>query len=105
MPLHPDKVERGEDGVDRCTACGQPVDDIQTMTEAELLQEIHVGSLRELARTLRSGNATHQELAVAARILKDNNKRVDPEDDDDEEDPNLPPKAEKRAFPNYEHNE
>ncbi len=75
------------------------------MTQAQLLEEIHMGALRELARLLRSGNATHQELAVARGLLRDNKVTVPPEDGDGEEDPNLPPQAPKREFPEYDHDE
>lgn len=109
MPeLDDERVEQGPDGVTRCVACGQPVDDLQSMDEAKLLEEIHMGTLRELARTLRSGNATHQELAVARGLLRDNKKLVAPDEDD--MDPNLPAQGKagvppKREFPDYEHNE
>jgi hypothetical protein len=79
------------------------MDDIQTMDEAKLLETIHLGLLRDLARTVRSGRATHQELAIARGLLRDNSKKVTPEDEPEDE--ALPPQAPKREFRKYEHDE
>ncbi len=88
-----------------CPSCGRPTDDIEAMDEGQLLDTIHLGLLRDLARTVRSGRATHQELAVARGLLRDNKRTVP-----DPSDPNLPEQSAKtplpeRRFPNYEHDE
>lgn len=86
-------VEDGEDhdnGIPCCSACGRPVDDIEAMTEAQLLDAIRLGLLRDLARALRQGTATHQEKAIAKGMLRDNNSKVEeqpPEEDEPEETP------------------
>lgn len=71
----------GEDthnGVPTCPTCGQPTDDIQHMTEGALLLAIRMDLMRDLARALRTGTATHQEKAIAKALLRDNLMRVNP---------------------------
>ena len=63
------------------------MDDIESMTEAALLDAIRLGLLRDLARALRTGTATHQEKAIAKGMLRDNNSKVEeqPEEVEDGE--------------------
>lgn len=76
------------------------MDDIESMTEQALLDTIRTGLLRDLARALRSGTATHQEKAIAKALLRDNASKVRPDepdgedefqDDETEVDPRIPP--------------
>lgn len=78
MPGTPEKDGEGE--TPRCPSCRQALDDIQGMTEAEVLQHIQTQMLKELLRSLRNGTATHQEMAIARGLLRDN-KVVAPKDD------------------------
>lgn len=88
--------------VPACPSCGQPIDDIQTMTEEQLLESIHLGLLRDLARRVHNGEATHQELAIARGLLRDNKRVVTVEEPEDE---SLPPQAPPREFPKYDPDE
>lgn len=93
-------------GVPVCPSCGRPTDDIEAMDEATLLEAIHIGVLRDLARSVRGGDAGHQELAIARGILRDNKKIVPPsEDDTDDQLPEQGATALPRKFPRYEHDE
>lgn len=65
-------------GIPCCPECGRPVDDVEKMTEVELLDAIRIGLLRDLARSLATGTATHQEKAIAKGLLRDNSSKVDP---------------------------
>ena len=87
------------------------MDDIEGMDEAALLKELRVGALRMLARNMREGQLTHQELAIARGLLRDNNKALKPvtpeEDFEEEDDPDLPPPSrtklpERRPRPDYD---
>lgn len=90
-----------------CASCGRPTDDIEGMDEQQLLEAIHIGVLRDLARSVRSGNASHQELAIARGLLRDNNKKIAPADDG--VDDTLPGAGRvampRREFPDYGHDE
>lgn len=90
-----------------CETCGAIRDDIENMTEPQLLDAIHMGVLRTLARTLQSGEAPYQELAIARGLLRDNRKVVPPGDNPDG---NLPPQGQRplpshREFPPYKHDD
>ncbi len=78
------------------------MDDIQSMSEPELLEHIRAGLLKDLARKVAAGTAGHQELAIARGLLRDN-KSIVP-DEPDPEDAALPPPAPKRPLPKF-HNE
>lgn len=78
------------------------------MQELQLLEVIHLGLLRDLARSVRSGTAGHQELAIARGLLRDNKKVVPAEPDD--QDGELPEHGGKVPLParewgTYEHDE
>lgn len=55
-----------------CPACGRPTDDVSKMSEADVLQELKGEFYRNLLRSMRAGQATHQEMAIARGILRDN---------------------------------
>jgi len=105
-------LEGAPEGAPSCTHCPEchrPLkDDIEGMSEAELLECIHIGTLKTLARILHSGEAAYQELAVARGLLRDN-KKVVPPDETGPEDENLPPAQRRtlpgRTFPDYDHDE
>lgn len=96
-------------GAPVCPSCGKPLgDDIEQMDEQALLEVIHLCLLKDLARTIRGGSASHQELAIARGILRDNKKVVPPGDNDpDDQLPEYAGKSElpHREFSDYEHDE
>ena len=55
-----------------CPACGRPIDDVSKMSETDVLQELKGEFYRNLLRSMRAGQATHQEMAIARGILRDN---------------------------------
>lgn len=72
-----------------------------------MLEVIHLGLLKDLARSVRSGSAGHQELAIARGILRDNKKVVPADDLDPELPENGPGKTTlpAREFGPYAHDE
>ena len=94
---HPSEVN----GVPCCPECGRPVDDIDKMTEQELIDSIRIGLLKDLARNLAMGTATHQEKAIAKGLLRDNGSKVVPEEytaEEVEEEPQVSRKRPVRKF-------
>jgi hypothetical protein len=91
-------------GIPCCSECGKPLDYIETMGEQQLLDHIRLNLLRDLARALATGTATHQEKAIAKALLRDNKSIVDPtstgddEEDDDEPGPEARPIRKARVF-------
>jgi hypothetical protein len=84
------------------------MDDFAAMGEQDLIQSIKLGLLRDLARSVGSGTATHQELAIARGLLRDNKMTVPPDEGGD--DAELPHRATDRPlparqFPDYGHTE
>lgn len=78
------------------------------MDEAKLLLAIRLGLLKDLARQLQMGTATHQEKAIAKGLLRDNKMALDPKkianeeephDDEDEPDTPVQPRRVPRVFP------
>lgn len=74
------------------------------MGEQQLLDHIRLNLLKDLARALATGTATHQEKAIAKALLRDNNSKVDPtatqedEEDEDEPGPEARPIRKPRTF-------
>lgn len=75
------------------------------MNEANLLLAIRLGLLKDLARQLQMGTATHQEKAIAKGLLRDNKMALDPkkianeEEPEDEDEPVAPVRRTPRVFP------
>lgn len=70
------------------------------MSEQQLLDLIRLNLLKDLARSLATGTATHQEKAIAKALLRDNNSKVDPvgtEDGEEDDDDTPPPQPARRA--------
>jgi hypothetical protein len=86
------------------------LDDIEGMDKAQLLDVIHLGLMKHLARVLSDGTATNQDVASARAFLKDS-KVITPTDDDQEDDGDMPPKGEPMPLPGpkypneYDHDE
>jgi hypothetical protein len=93
------EAEEEHNGIPCCPECGRPVDDIEGMTEAQLLDAIRLGLLRDLARALRQGTATHQEKAIAKGMLRDNNSKVENDPPEEEEEVEQAPVNTKRTRP------
>lgn len=58
--------------IPRCPACGHALDDVSKMTDEQVLKALQGEMYRDLLRNVRRGMATHQELAIARGILRDN---------------------------------
>jgi hypothetical protein len=70
----------------RCPHCGSALDDVATMTDRQVLEALRTEMYRDALRMMRSGDATHQEKAIARGILRDN-KMVAEDNADPEEGP------------------
>jgi hypothetical protein len=57
--------------VPRCPTCNRPTDDIEGMTETQLLAYMREELLKDLNRKLGAGQATHQEMAIMRGFLRD----------------------------------
>lgn len=57
------------------------LDELRAKDPAVLLREIHVHMLAELLAKLKTGIASHQELAIARNLLRDNGFTVAPTPD------------------------
>jgi hypothetical protein len=68
----------------RCPQCGSALDDVAKMSDKDVLKHVRSEVYRDLLRSLRTGNASHQELAIARGILRDNNMYAEEDPDDDE---------------------
>lgn len=90
--------EEAEVAVPRCPSCNQPIDDVSKLSQSEVLEGIQDELLRDLLRAIRSGDATHQELAIARGVLRDQNMMV-PGDDPERESPKRGPGGRRRGPP------
>lgn len=82
----------------RCPACNHPIDDVSKMSQSEVLEGLQDALLRDLLRAVRTGDATHQELAIARGVLRDQNMMV-PGDDPEREAPKRGPGGRRRGPP------
>lgn len=77
-----------------CPTCGRWRDDVDTMTDDQLVLAIRKATLQHLLRSMR-GTPTGQELAVARGLLRDNRAFSEVTPEKDNPDPALPAQAPK----------